>query len=82
LEEGAVAVLGSVVIGVPIGLGLSALAVRVLGLFFTLPPPVLAVSAGRIVAFVALVLLAAAAGFAVAMVAAVRARTAAVLREP
>jgi putative ABC transport system permease protein len=82
LEEGAVAVLGSVVIGVPIGLGLSALAVRVLGLFFTLPPPVLALSAGRIVAFVALVLLAAAAGFAVAMVAAVRARTAAVLREP
>lgn len=40
--------LGSLVVGVPIGLGLSLLAVRILGLFFTLPPPLLSVPAGAL----------------------------------
>jgi len=41
--EGASVVLGSAVIGVPVGLGLGILAVQVLGLFFSLAPPVLTV---------------------------------------
>jgi putative ABC transport system permease protein len=35
--EGAVAVFGSLLIGVPVGIGLAVLSIRVLGLFFTLP---------------------------------------------
>ncbi len=38
-QEGIVAVVGSLLIGLPLGLLLGILAVRVLGLFFTLPPP-------------------------------------------
>jgi len=82
VEEGVVAVLGSVLVGVPVGLGLSALSVRVLGLFFTLPPPVLAVSPGEMIAFLVLVVSAATVGFAAALTSAMRARAAAVLREP
>jgi len=82
VEEGVVAVLGSVLVGVPVGLGLSALSVRVLGLFFTLPPPVLAVSPGEMIAFLVLVVSAATVGFAAALTSATRARAAAVLREP
>jgi hypothetical protein len=50
--EAGVAVLGSIVIGVPVGLGLGVLAVRVLGLFFTLPPPLLVVPVEGVVALV------------------------------
>jgi putative ABC transport system permease protein len=55
--EGAVAVLGSLVVGIPIGLALALLAVRVLGGFFVLPPPLLSVPVLGITALVALVLL-------------------------
>ncbi len=41
--ETSVAVIGSLLIGVPVGLGLGFLAVRVLGLFFAQPPPLLVV---------------------------------------
>jgi len=82
LEEGAFAVLGSVIIGVPVGLGLSAISVSVLGLFFTDPPRLLAVSATGLIAFIALVVAAAMVGFGAALMSAVRARPASVLREP
>jgi putative ABC transport system permease protein len=81
VQEGAVAVLGSLVVGVPVGLGLSVLAVRVLGLFFVLPPPLLAVSAPELIGFVALVAATSVLGFATALISAVRAQPAAVLRE-
>jgi putative ABC transport system permease protein len=55
--EGVVAVLGSLVVGIPIGLALALLAVRVLGGFFVLPPPLLSVPVLGITALVALVLL-------------------------
>jgi putative ABC transport system permease protein len=54
--EGAAAVLGSLVVGIPIGLALALLAVRVLGGFFVLPPPLLSVPVLGIMALVALVL--------------------------
>lgn len=41
--EAIVAVVGSILIGTPVGLLLSMLAVRVLGLFFALPPPLVSV---------------------------------------
>ncbi len=82
MEEGVLAILGSMVIGVPVGLGLSALTVRVLGLFFTLPPPLLVVSAREMITFLALVLTVSTIGFAAALRSAVRAQPAAVLREP
>ena len=55
-QEGVVAVLGSTVIGLPLGLGLGALAVRELGLF-TLPPPVLTIPAATLAGFVLLMLI-------------------------
>jgi putative ABC transport system permease protein len=82
VQEGAVAVLGSLVVGVPVGMGLSVLAVRVLGLFFVLPPPLLAVSVPELIGFVALVAATSVLGFATALISAVRAQPAAVLREP
>lgn len=42
----------------PLGLGLGLLAVRVLGLFFILPPPLLSIPVGALVAFVALMVVA------------------------
>jgi putative ABC transport system permease protein len=81
-QEGALAVLGSVLVGVPLGLGLGMLAVRVLSLFFTLPPPVVAVDGGSLVAFVALMCVASAAALGAALVAITRIGVAEVLREP
>ncbi len=52
--EGLIAVLGSITIGLPIGLCLGVLAVRILGLFFTLPPPLLTLPALPLAAFVLL----------------------------
>ncbi|MEP6666141.1 MAG: ABC transporter permease [Nocardioidaceae bacterium] len=54
--EGAVATIGSVLIGLPIGIILSMLSVRVLSLFFTLPPPVVELPVGALAGLVALVL--------------------------
>lgn len=55
--EGALAAVGSIVIGIPLGLGLAVLAVRVLDLFFTLPPPLATVPAGQLLGMAGLVLL-------------------------
>jgi putative ABC transport system permease protein len=80
--EGAVAVAGSIVVGVPLGLGLGMLVVRVLGLFFTLPPPVLSVPVGALAAFVGLLLLTSLVALAGALVAVARVGAPTTLREP
>jgi putative ABC transport system permease protein len=82
LAEGVIAIVGSVVVGVPLGLGLTVLAVRVLGLFFVLPPPLLAVAAAELGFFVLAVVAIAGAALAVALTAVARAEPAQVLREP
>jgi putative ABC transport system permease protein len=46
---------GGIAIGVPVGLLLAVVDVRVLGLFFTLPPPLITVPVWQLVALVALV---------------------------
>lgn len=79
--EGAIAIVGSPVLGVPLGLGLAVLAVRVLGFFFAVPPPVLAVAPAPLAAFVLLVVLTSAAALAGALVAVTRVAAATVLRE-
>jgi putative ABC transport system permease protein len=56
--EGAIAALGGLVIGIPVGLGIGALNIQILALFFTLPPPVLVVSAREVAALAAVVVLA------------------------
>jgi len=75
-------VLGSLAIGVTVGLGLAVLAVRVLGLFFTLPSPLLAVPAVALAAFVALTVGASALALGIALRAADRPAVADVLRAP
>lgn len=80
--EGIIAVLGSVAIGLPLGLGLGLLSVRILGLFFTLPPPLLTVPIGTLFGFVALMIATSALALAVSLAAVSRDRAAAVLREP
>jgi putative ABC transport system permease protein len=79
--EGLIAVFGSLGIGVPLGLGLGVLAVRILGLFFTLSPPLLSVpgiSLGELIAFM---IAASAIALGAALVAVNRVRAATVLRE-
>lgn len=80
--EAAVAVTGSLVIGLPLGLGLGILVVRVLGLFFTLPPPLLSVPAVPLIALIVLMLTASTVALAGALRAVMRASTPSVLREP
>ena len=80
--EGAVAVAGSVVIGLPLGLGLGALVVRVLGLFFTLPPPYLTIPPWTLLAFVLLMAATSAVALAIALSSVTRSSTTATLREP
>ena len=80
--EGAVSVLGSLVIGIPIGLGLSVLSIRILGLFFTLPPPLLVVPAAGLAALVAVMLLTSLVALAGTLSRVVRQSPAALLREP
>jgi putative ABC transport system permease protein len=79
--EGAAAVLGSLVIGIPVGLALALLAVRVLGGFFVLPPPLLSVPIVDITALVALVLLTTGAAFFIALERLRRSNLAGLLRE-
>jgi putative ABC transport system permease protein len=81
-QEGAIAVAGSVIVGVPLGLALSALSVRVLGLFFTLPPPLLSVPVGKLAVFVVAMTAASGIALAGALLAVNRAGPASVLREP
>ncbi len=80
--EGAIAVLGSLAIGVPVGLGLGMLAARALGLFFTLPPPLLSVPVGALGGLVVLMIATSALALGIALVAANRVAAASVLREP
>jgi putative ABC transport system permease protein len=79
--EGAIAVVGSLVIGIPVGLGLSVLAVRVLALFFTLPPPIVRVPFGALIGLTVFVAAASAVALAVALLAVTRVQAASVLRE-
>jgi putative ABC transport system permease protein len=81
-QEGAVAVLGSLVIGLPLGLVLGILAVRVLGLFFTLPPPVVSLPAIPLAGFVLLMILASAVALGTSLLAVRRLGASSTLREP
>jgi putative ABC transport system permease protein len=81
-QEGMVAVLGSLVIGLPLGLLLGMLVVRVLGLFFTLPPPTLSVPGGTIMIFVLLMVGTSVAALASALKGATRVSASSTLREP
>jgi putative ABC transport system permease protein len=81
-QEGLAAVLSGIVIGVPIGLGLGILSVRILGLFFTLAPPLLTVPVGTIAGFVLLMAATSAIALGGALFAVSRVEAAEVLREP
>jgi putative ABC transport system permease protein len=81
-QEGSISVLGSILLGIPIGLGLGALAVRVLALFFTLPPPVAVLPIASLAGFVLLVVVTCAIALAAALFAVTRVSAAQVLREP
>jgi putative ABC transport system permease protein len=80
--EGVITVLGSIVIGLPLGLGLGLVSVRILGLFFKLPPPVLTVPVGTLTAFVSLMVVFAAAAIGATLMAVNRVAAAVTLREP
>jgi putative ABC transport system permease protein len=79
--EGVVAVLGGLVLGIPIGLGLGLLSIRILGLFFTLPPPLLVVPTGAIWALAAVVVGSSAVALTAALVRVARQSPASVLRD-
>lgn len=81
-QEGIVAVLGSLVIGLPLGLVLGMLAVRVLGLFFTLPPPVVSVPVLTLIGFVALMVVASTVALGASLLAVTRVGAPVALREP
>jgi putative ABC transport system permease protein len=80
--EGILVAGGSLVIGIPVGLGLGALAVRVLGLFFALPPPLLTVPVSRLTALAVAVLLSSGVALALALRRVGRVEISPVLREP
>ena len=79
--EGTLAVLGSILIGIPVGIGLSTLTVRVLALFFTLPPPIVRVPVGALVGLTAFVIVASVVAMGTALVAVTRVQPATTLRE-
>jgi putative ABC transport system permease protein len=81
-SEGVLVVLGSLLIGVPVGLGLALLEVRVLSLFFALPPPLLTVPTGALAVFIGFMAMTSAIAMATALAAVMRVRPASVLREP
>jgi len=80
--EGGAAVLASLAIGIPVGLGIAAITVRVLGLFFTLPPPLLSVPTGDVLALVLLVVVTSALCLGAALLAVTRIQAGPLLREP
>jgi putative ABC transport system permease protein len=82
LLEGSLAAVGSLVVGIPVGLGLAVIAVRVLGLFFTLPPPVVTVPFAELLALSGLVLLASTIALGIALRKVGRIDVATGLREP
>jgi putative ABC transport system permease protein len=81
-QEALIALLASIAIGVPVGLGLAILSVRVLGLFFELPPPFLSVPIGSLAGLIVLMVAASALAIGIALMAVTRVRPATVLREP
>ncbi len=81
-QEGAIVVAGSLMVGVPLGLGLAVLAVRVLALFFNLPPPLLALPTGSLAAFGLAVVGAAGLALGAGLLVVNRMAPASVLREP
>jgi putative ABC transport system permease protein len=81
-QEGIVAVLASVLIGVPLGLALALISVRVLGLFFSLPPPLLVVPVAGLIAMIALVVVVSGIALWLALAAVRRTAAATVLRGP
>ena len=80
--EGVLVVLGSVLIGVPVGLGLALLEVRVLSLFIALPPPLLTIPTSALAVFILFMVITSAIAMAAALAAVTRVRPATVLREP
>jgi putative ABC transport system permease protein len=80
--EGTLVAVGSLVIGTTVGLGLGALSVRVLALFFALSPPLLTVPIGQLIGLALLVLIASAIALGAAVAAVHRIPAAAILREP
>jgi len=80
--EGGIAGLGSLVIGIPIGIALGILAVQVLRLFFTLPPPLVTVPVGQLAGLALLMLGASAVALGAALVAIDRTRLASILKGP
>jgi len=72
----------SLAIGIPVGLGIGVLSVRVLGLFFALPPPLLVVPVGALLALVLLVLVSSAVCVGAALRAVTRIQAGPLLREP
>jgi putative ABC transport system permease protein len=67
---------------VPVGLLLGVVSVRILGLFFTLPPPTLTIPAGPLAALVLVLVAASAVGLGAALAAIGRTSAASTLREP
>ncbi|GAB3849639.1 ABC transporter permease [Dactylosporangium cerinum] len=80
--EGAIATVGSLVIGMPIGVGVSALAIRILGLFFSLRPPLLVLPAGTLALLAGCLVVTSLVALGVTLRRVTRATPAAVLREP
>lgn len=80
--EGLLTVIGSLIIGIVVGLGLSIVAVRVLSLLFTLPPPLLTLPVGTLLLFVLVMLITASVALAAALARVTRVAAATVLREP
>ena len=79
--EGVVTVAASLLLGVPIGLGMALLSTRVLTPLFTLPPPLLAIDVQGLLGLIGLVLVASAISILVSLVAVARLPTVQVLRE-
>ena len=80
-QEGILAVATSVAIGLPVGLALGLCSVRILGLFFLLPPPLLSVPIGTIAGFVAFMATTSALALGAALIAVTRISAAVNLRE-
>ena len=74
--------MGSLIIGLPVGLGLGMLAVRVLALFFKLEPPLLIFPAAGLAGLALFMIAASAVALGLALAAVTRVRAASVLREP
>jgi putative ABC transport system permease protein len=81
-QEGLLTVVGSIVIGIAVGLGLSIITVRVLGLLFTLPPPLLSLPLGTLLVFVLVMVVTAGLALGAALARVTRVAAATVLREP